>query len=157
MVIAKGPILSFRGFTPASATSSRIKQANRSCDTSHERTLRSLLWRRGLRYRKNVKALPGKPDIVFGLQRVVVFCDGDFWHGRNWTQLAAKLKTGTNAPYWIEKIGANRLRDRRTTEELKRLGWTVLRYWETDIRRDANRIVAEIDLVLRERHRIAGP
>src|ERR1700749_2067110 len=104
---------SFKGLVAASEASSRIKRANRHRDTGHERALRSLLWSRGLRYRKNVKTLPGKPDLVFVAAKVVVFCDGDFWHGRNWTNLSQKLAAGTNAPYWTEKIIANRKRDQR--------------------------------------------
>lgn len=88
----------------------------------------------GLRYRKNVKTLPGKPDIVFPRARVVVFCDGDFWHGRNWNKLRSNLKKGTNANYWSAKIAYNIERDRRNTDMLKKAGWQVIRLWETDIK-----------------------
>src|SRR5260370_5324167 len=88
---------SFKGLSAASPASSHAKQMNRSSDTSHECLLRALLWRRGLRYRKNVRTLPGKPDIVFAAERVAVFCDGDFWHGRDWPRLSKKLRAGTNA------------------------------------------------------------
>jgi DNA mismatch endonuclease (patch repair protein) len=117
---------------------------NRGKDTTQERTLRTLLWRSGLRYRKNVKALPGKPDIVFTSRKIAVFCDGDFWHGRHWHQLSRKLSAGTNPSYWLQKIEANRRRDRRTDEALRRVGWTVLRFWETDIQRDPNHIAHKI-------------
>jgi DNA mismatch endonuclease, patch repair protein len=129
---------SFSGLQPASGVSSRIKQSNRNADTSQERLLRSALWRRGLRFRKNVRSLPGKPDIVFVKARVVVFCDGDFWHGRHWRKLSRKLRAGTNASYWLLKIRANMQRDRRRNVELARSGWRVLRLWETDILRDPN-------------------
>jgi DNA mismatch endonuclease (patch repair protein) len=98
--------------------------------------LRSQLWRLGLRFRKNVKTLPGKPDIVFRSVRVVVFCDGDFWHGRYWKTLQLKLKRGTNASYWSAKIASNIYRDKRNTALLKKAGWHVIRLWETDIKRD---------------------
>src|ERR1700729_2873440 len=94
------PAPCFKGLSPASPASSRAKKMNRSTDTEHERLLRRLLWRQGLRYRKNVRALPGKPDIVFSAARIAVFCDGDFWHGRDWHRLSRKLRTGTNASYW---------------------------------------------------------
>jgi DNA mismatch endonuclease (patch repair protein) len=134
MNAGSGRAPSFAGLSPASPATSHAKKMNRSSDTAHERTLRALLWRRGLRYRKNVKALPGKPDIVFSAARVAVFCDGDFWHGREWQRLSRKLRTGTNASYWIPKIKANRNRDRRNDRLLTREGWTVIRLWETDIR-----------------------
>src|SRR6266852_3760749 len=106
---------SFAGLKPASHSASLAKRMNRSTDTIHERLLRSTLWRRGLRFRKNLKGLPGKPDIVFAGARVVVFCDGDFWHGRNWRRLSAQLQRRANAAYWCEKIRSNMIRDERTT------------------------------------------
>src|SRR5262245_16915381 len=90
---------SFAGLTPASEASSRAKQANRKVDTAPEVLLRHALWRLGLRYRKNVTALPGMPDLVFPRARAVVFCDGDFWHGRDWPHLREKLERGTNGSY----------------------------------------------------------
>jgi DNA mismatch endonuclease, patch repair protein len=95
--------------------------------------LRRRLWRFGLRYRIHDKNLPGRPDVVFRRERIVVFCDGDFWHGRNWSERESRLRTGANAPYWLAKILANRERDVTQTAELQRQGWTVLRLWETDI------------------------
>ena len=127
---------SFTGLTPASEVSSRSKRSNPNSDTQHEVMLRSQLWRLGLRFRKNVKTLPGKPDIVFRSVRVVVFCDGDFWHGRYWKTLQLKLKRGTNASYWSAKIASNIYRDKRNTALLKKAGWHVIRLWETDIKRD---------------------
>lgn len=87
-----------------------------------------------MRFRKNVKTLPGKPDIVFPRSRIVIFCDGDFWHGRNWTQLKTKLSCGANSDYWIAKINSNILRDKKNTEILKNLGWRVIRVWESEIK-----------------------
>ena len=141
---------SFIGLSPASPASSHAKKMNRSSDTEHERILRKKLWNAGLRYRKNVKTLPGKPDIVFPATRVVVFCDGDFWHGRDWRSLSRKLRMGTNAGYWIPKIEANRHRDRRNEQLLKRGGWTVIRVWETDIHRDAQRAAQIISQIVRD-------
>jgi DNA mismatch endonuclease (patch repair protein) len=123
---------------------------NRARDTVHEKTLRTLLWRGGLRYRKNVATLPGKPDIVFTRRKVVVFCDGDFWHGRDWQRLSTKLNTGANPSYWLLKIKTNRERDRRTDRLLQEAGWTVLRYWETDIHRDPERVAFEIAHIVRD-------
>ena len=136
---------SFRGLSAASEASSYAKKMNRSSDTAHEHLLRVLLWRRGLRYRKNVKTLPGKPDIVFSRERVAIFCDGDFWHGRNWERLSRKLRAGSNPTYWTQKIKANRRRDRQASRLLESEGWTVMRIWETDIHHYPERAVRAIE------------
>ncbi len=141
------PTPSFKGLSAPSAASSRAKQMNRSTDTEHECLLRCLLWKQGLRYRKNVRALPGKPDIVFSRARIAVFCDGDFWHGRDWHRLSQKLRAGANSSYWIPKIETNRKRDCRNNRLLKRRGWTVVRVWETDVQRnpqEAAEAIAEL-------------
>jgi DNA mismatch endonuclease, patch repair protein len=127
---------SFAGLSPATEASSRSKRANLKADTKQEVRLRSALWRLGLRFRKNVASLPGKPDVVFSRSKVVVFCDGDFWHGRNWPQLKLKLERGANALYWIGKISTNIERDKKNAAVLEDLGWHVIRLWETDINKD---------------------
>jgi DNA mismatch endonuclease (patch repair protein) len=97
-----------------------------------------------LRYRLNGKRLAGRPDIVFPSRRVVVFVDGDFWHGRDWRRRRQKLAQGHNAEYWVAKIRGNIERDRRQTRALEREGWTVLRFWESDIQRDTAGIAEQI-------------
>ena len=141
---------SFKGLVPASKLSSEAKRRNRGTDTAHEVMLRRFLWRRGLRFRKNVKTLPGKPDIVFSRFRLVVFCDGDFWHGRDWQALSDKLKAGTNSNYWVEKIRSNRERDLKNVESLRKSGWTVLRFWESDIHESLEEIGIQIAQKLHE-------
>ena len=81
--------------------------------------------------------------------RVAVFCDGDFWHGRNWPRLRTQLARRANSTYWIAKIGANRTRDRRQTNLLRRLGWSVVRVWETDVLASPDRFVDMIELHIR--------
>jgi len=142
---------SFQGLIPASAASSRAKRMNRSVGTGHEQMLGSALWRLGLRYRKNVATLPGKPDIVFPSARLVVFCDGDFWHGRRWRALSAKLRSGANASYWLQKIEGNRRRDRKMSRVLAADGWTVLRIWESEIKKAPDRIALTIAGLVRDR------
>lgn len=104
----------------------------------------------GLRFRKHVRTLPGKPDIVFSCQRVVVFCDGDFWHGRNWRKDKRRLSAGPNAPYWVAKIEANMNRDKRRNKELRKLGWSVVRVWDSDVRAnpgvEAQRVISALHL-----------
>jgi DNA mismatch endonuclease (patch repair protein) len=127
---------SFAGREAASPQASGIKRRNRKTDTTAELALRRVLWRLGLRYRVNKQGLPGTPDIVFPRQRIVVFVDGDFWHGRNWEQRKARLASGNNAAYWIAKIAYNRERDRNNELLLTELGWKVVRVWETDVVKD---------------------
>src|SRR3954462_15077122 len=123
----------FEKFGSSSDAASRAKQANRAKDTKAEVILRRTLWRLGLRYRLHASDLPGKPDIIFRSKRVAVFCDGDFWHGRNWREQRRRLRQGSNGPYWLAKIAANRQRDSRQTAMLRKKGWTVVRLWETDV------------------------
>ena len=143
---------SFKSFRPSSEKASKALARNKAADTKCERILRSELWRRGLRFRKNVRSLPGKPDMVFTRQRVVVFCDGDFWHGRDWEERKRKLRKGANPAYWVAKIQANIDRDRRYDEQLKDLGWSVLRIWELDILKSPSDAAAKVmSLVLSKR------
>lgn len=120
----------------------KIMSAVHSRETRPEIALRRELWRRGLRYRKNDSRLPGKPDIVLSRARLVIFCDGDFWHGHNWAirgygSLAAELKRYSKT--WADKILRNIQRDKAVNQRLENLGWQVLRIWESDIKRDVKR------------------
>ena len=126
----------FKHFTSSSERASRALSKIKASETKGERLLRSALWKMGFRFRKNVRNLPGKPDIVFTRCKLAVFCDGDFWHGRNWRKDKRRLQAGPNAPYWVAKIKANMNRDRRYNKELKHLGWSVVRIWESDILKD---------------------
>ena len=102
-------------------------RAIRSKDTTIELALRKALWQRGIRYRKNYKGLLGKPDIVITKYRIAVFCDSDFWHGYDWENRKARIKS--NQDYWIPKIERNMKRDREVTATLVEQGWIVLRFW----------------------------
>ena len=134
----------FDGLSPASELTSRIKARVKRHDTGPEMKLRRELWRRGFRYRLNARHLVGKPDLVFSRDRVVVFCDGDFWHGRGWKKRNQRLTLGANAAYWIAKIESNIARDRRVTAQLRAEGWLVIRLWEGRILADPARAVALI-------------
>src|SRR5687767_6641593 len=98
---------SFRQFKSSSATASRVMARNTARNTRCETLLFSALRRAGLRFRKHVRDLPGKPDVVCMEDRAVVFCDGDFWHGRQWRARRKKLAQGANSDYWIAKIESN--------------------------------------------------
>lgn len=123
---------------------SRIK----SKDTSIELALRRALWREGIRYRKNYKKLPGSPDIAITKHRIAIFCDGDFWHGKDWDAKKGKFKS--NRAYWIEKIERNISRDSETDKTLAWQGWTVIRFWGSDISKDVAGCVEDIKNVIFE-------
>ncbi len=108
-------------------------QAIKNKDSKIEVSLRLELWHRGLRYRKNLKTVTGKPDIVFLGKKIAVFVDGDFWHGRDWDIRKNDFKS--HQDFWIPKIEKNMDRDRIVNETLKAEGWTVLRFWGTDIKK----------------------
>ena len=142
---------SFAGLKPASRLCSRIKKANTSRNTRHEVALQSELSKLGLRFEGNVGDLPGRPDIVFPQAQFAVFCDGDFWHGRNWRVLRRNLARGTNAAYWCAKISRNIKRDKEITSLLKNSGWRVLRVWESDTKKNPREVATEVRKILRER------
>ncbi len=108
-------------------------------DTGIERVVRSELHKRGYRFRKHVKDLPGKPDIVFVRQRVVVFLDGDFWHGYRFPQWKGRL-----SKYWRDKIGKTRERDKRNFAKLRRMGWRVIRVWEHSVEKNLEGVISKI-------------
>jgi DNA mismatch endonuclease (patch repair protein) len=141
--------VSYIGFQSSSDLASRVMRANTRVGGKAERALRAALWARGHRFRKHRQDLVGRPDIVFSRRRVVVFCDGDFWHGREWPQLRRKLRRRSNADYWIAKIRTNRTRDRRQTALLLAQGWSVIRIWETDVLDNLESAVARIELHLK--------
>ena len=115
----------------------------RSKDTKAEILLRKALWRKGLRYRKNVNHLPGKPDIVFTKHKIVIFVDGDFWHARGHEKNPGE-QIDTNKNYWIDKLKRNVARDRYVNDLLFEQGWLVLRFWESDIKNNLNNCIEEI-------------
>lgn len=116
----------------------------RSNNTSIEVILRKALWKAGIRYRKNYKALPGKPDIVITKYKIAVFCDGEFFHGKDWEVLKPRLKNSNNGEYWISKISRNRERDNEVNKKLLFEGWTVIRFWGKDIKEDVDECVKVI-------------
>jgi len=123
--------------TPAqrSHCMSRIKGK----DTGLEVRIRSALHKKGLRFRKHVKALPGRPDIVFSKARVVVFVDGDFWHGYRFPLWQNKV-----SDFWKVKISKNRERDIKNHRKLRNMGWTVIRLWQHEIKNDFEASIAKI-------------
>ena len=109
-------------------------QAVKNKDSQIELLLRQELWSRGLRYRKNVNRIYGKPDIVFISKKVAVFCDSEFWHGYNWEERKKDFKS--HQEFWIPKIERNMERDAEVTAKLESEGWTVIRFWGNEIKKN---------------------
>jgi DNA mismatch endonuclease (patch repair protein) len=117
----------------------------RSKDTSIELKLRKELWRRGYRYRKNYTELPGKPDIVLTKYKIAIFCDSEFFHGKDWEVLKPRLEKGKNADFWIKKISKNQQHDDDINKQLQFLGWTVIRFWGKDIMKKTDECIQVIE------------
>lgn len=117
----------------------------KSRDTRIEILLRKTLWKKGIRYRKNYKALPGTPDIAITKYKIAIFCDGEFFHGKDWEVLKPRLLRGSNSEYWISKISRNKERDDEINKKLLFMGWTVIRFWGDDIKNHPNECVKVIE------------
>ena len=124
---------------------SRVKNK----DSAIELALRKELWSRGIRYRKNVTSVFGKPDIVFIGKKLAVFCDSEFWHGYDWENRKNDIKS--HQEFWIPKIERTIKRDEEVTQYLQEQGWTVLRFWGKDIKRDPAACADLIVKVLKEK------
>ena len=117
----------------------------RSDNTKIEAILRKALWNKGYRYRKNYTELPGKPDIVLTKYKIAIFCDGEFFHGKDWEVLRPKLENGNNSEYWVKKITRNRERDEEVNKKLLSMGWTVIRFWGNDIKKHTEDCVQVVE------------
>lgn len=124
---------------------SRNMKNIKASDTQIELLLRKALWEKGYRYRKNVKGLPGKPDIVITKYKIAIFCDGEFFHGKDWDLLKEKLKNSNNGEFWIKKISRNIEHDNDVDKELLFLGYTVLHFWGNDIKKHIDECVKAVD------------
>lgn len=120
----------------------------RSQNTSIEVVLRKMLWKKGYRYRKNYDKLPGKPDIALTKFKIAIFCDGEFFHGKDWEIRKPRLAQGNNGEYWVNKISRNRERDEIVNNKLLFDGWTVIRFWGNDITRNPEECVKVIEEVI---------
>lgn len=108
-------------------------------DTGLETRVRSELHKRGFRFRKHLKELPGKPDVVFTKAKVAVFIDGDFWHGYRFSTWEHKV-----SDFWKTKISKNRKRDAKNHRQLRKMGWTVIRLWQHDLNRNFESCIEKI-------------
>ena len=127
-------------------TTYKIMSSVKSKNTKPEKLLGRTMWKYGLRYRKHYKLI-GKPDFVFVKPKITVFCDGDFWHGNNWRirglgSLENELKTYSE--FWRKKILRNIDRDKKVSKTLRKEGWLVLRFWESDIKKNPEECTEKI-------------
>ncbi len=117
----------------------------RSKDSEIEVALRHALWTKGYRYRKNYPLLPGKPDIALTKDKIAIFCDGEFFHGKDWEVLKPRLEKSNNSDYWIKKILRNKERDDEVNKKLLFMGWTVIRFWGSDIKKNIDECVRVVE------------
>ena len=117
----------------------------KASDTKIEVLLRKALWKKGYRYRKNYKKIPGKPDIALTQYKIAIFCDSEFFHGKDWEVLKAKVEKGNNGEYWVKKIQENMVRDNEKDKALNFLGWTVIHFWGKDILKNTEECVKVIE------------
>lgn len=136
-------------------TRSRIMRTVRTAGTEPEERLAVALKAFGLRFRRNDATLLGSPDFAFRQVRLAVFVDGDFWHGRAWFKGGAA--PATNADFWIAKFERNRQRDRLVDRELRRTGWSVLRLWGSEVRKNAVVSAGKVRARLRRVTRLGRP
>ena len=121
-----------------SAMMKKIKAKNSKIEVKFGKAL----WNMGLRYRKNVRSLPGIPDIVLRKYRLVIFVDGGFWHGYQWEKRRDEIRS--NREFWIAKIERNIQHDKEVNRQLEEMGWHVERLWEHEIKKEFHVCVAKI-------------
>lgn len=114
-------------------------------DTKIEVVLRKALWKKGYRYRKNYEKLPGKPDIALTKYKIAIFCDGEFFHGKDWEMLQPKLMRGNNSDFWINKISRNIEHDDEVNKKLLFENWTVIRFWGEDIKKRTEECIKVVE------------
>lgn len=124
-------------------------QAIKYKDTEIELILRKALWNKGFRYQKNTRDIFGKPDITFKGKKIAIFCDSEFWHGYNWEERKQDFKS--NQEFWIPKIERNMQRDEEVNQRLQEEGWTVLRFWGFEIKKQTDKCVKIIEKAVNQK------
>lgn len=123
-------------------------QAVRSKGSKIESLIGKALWAQGYRYRKNDKSVFGKPDFAFKKIKVAIFCDSEFWHGKDWKK--HKYDHKSNQVFWHKKIERNIQRDKEVNEQLLKDGWKILRFWGEDITKNLHSCMDKIIQVIDE-------
>lgn len=126
-------------------------QAVKSSGSKIEQLLSRALWKKGYRYRKNDKSIFGKPDISIKKYKIAIFCDSEFWHGKDWNIKKTEIKS--NVSFWHKKIERNIERDIEVNNELFKNGWKVLRFWGNEIEKDLVTCIAKIELAINDAER----
>ncbi|MBQ4913485.1 very short patch repair endonuclease [Maribacter sp. MMG018] len=121
---------------------SKIMSKIRGKNTKPEMAFRKALFAVGYRYRIDYKKLIGKPDIALNKYKTVIFIDGEYWHGYNWEERKPKIKT--NREFWVAKIERNIQRDQEVNAKLKEMGYTIFRFWESEIKKDLERCLTKV-------------
>lgn len=125
---------------------SKTMRSIRSKNTKIEIMLGRALWSRGYRYRKSNKKVFGTPDFTFKKKKIAIFCDSEFWHGKDWENLNKRLNT--NRDFWVNKIEKNIARDKKVNSVLKEDGWVVVRFWEKEILKNLNQCIYIVEALL---------
>ena len=120
----------------------------RSKGTKPEKLLNKALWQAGIRYKTPKKPLPGKPDISLKKYKLVIFVDGAFWHGYDWENRKHSIKS--NREFWIAKIERNMQRDQEVNSFYQSKGWTVLRFWDFEVKRELGIVLNSILEILND-------
>ena len=134
-----------RVFTGVTEQRKKTMSRIRGKDTSIEIALRKALWNKGYRFRKNYKEIPGTPDICLTKYKIAIFCDSEFFHGKDWDILKPKVEKGNNGKYWVKKIQENIDRDEEIDKKLLFLGWTVIHFWGKDILKNPDQCIRVIE------------
>ncbi len=124
-------------------------RAIKSKGTKIEELLGKALWAKGYRYRKNNKDVFGKPDFTFKKYKIAIFCDSEYFHGKDWETQKHRIKTNTE--FWHKKIEGNIKRDKLVNETLLKEGWQVIRFWGNDIKKNLDLCVSEIEKAIEEK------
>lgn len=122
-------------------------QAIKSRGTSIEIKFGKALWNNGVRYRKNTNKIFGRPDFSIKKYKIAIFCDSEFWHGKDWEKHKNDIKT--NSEFWVNKIERNRARDNEVSNYLTKQGWTVLRFWGKEINTNLYNCVAKVEKAIK--------
>ena len=139
-----------RVFNNVTSQRSKTMSKIRGKESSIEVALRKALFHKGYRYRKNYKKLPGSPDVAITKYKIAIFCDSEFFHGKDWGTLKPKLEKGNNNKYWVAKIEENMARDRRVDKELENLGWKAIHFWGKEIQKELDKCISVIEEAILE-------
>ncbi|MDO8538437.1 MAG: very short patch repair endonuclease [archaeon] len=131
---------------------SKIMSQIRSKHTKIELLLAKEFRKSKIKFRR-YQSLPGKPDFIIYRKKIAIFCDGDFWHGNNWKIRGMKNQNeefSKLSDFWIKKIKRNILRDKQINKLLKKMGWIVLRFWESKIKKSPKKIIKKIEKTIKD-------